>query len=68
MRPFKLNFGQAINPSFASVCQKRHQGKAYRDGSALMNHVRTAHGGMYDPACAGCRELKEKTEQAQELS
>lgn len=26
------------------------------------NHMRSAHAGKHDPACMGCRELKQKAE------
>lgn len=40
----------------------RARDRAYRDGSALGNHIAALHSGQIDPACPACRELVAKQE------
>jgi hypothetical protein len=42
--------------------QKTRQIARYRSGEALQVHIDSAHGGVVDPKCPGCKEILAKQE------
>jgi len=60
MIPKRVVF-EKFEPDTSFSILKRRQKRAYASGSALANHAKVCHKGIFDPLCAACRELKEKS-------
>jgi hypothetical protein len=52
------------NPSSATAIAKTEQNAGYKDGSALVNHMMSAHNGKLSKGCNGCKELLKKQKEA----
>jgi len=51
-----------IRPNFSSSFgfEKNQRGRAFKKGLPLLSHQKACHGGVFDPACPACKELKKK--------
>ena len=54
--PFRLDMGINLE----------RKAQAFRDGEALVNHIKAVHAGEFDPECPACQELQKKIDDRQE--